>query len=206
LNPRHEEDIVDRAVVTPIAEPSDRADARHVDHAVDDHRIVDMHVDDFADHHFIIVLFAAAADEAHRLRVDAFERDRRFRHARRLDLARRRHCELCQLRLADIFRIVAAGHIHLVAQVVGREIEHELAAALGVRLRVLARIRGKHDEGRVARDHIEKAVRREIDHAGRTDGGDPADRARHDEAGRRVVRKFVRLAARVVIHANHPVG
>ena len=68
---------------------------------------------------------------------------------------------------------------------------------------MLARIRGKHHEGRVARDHIEEAIRREIDDARRTNGCDPADRARHDETGRWVMREIVRLAARVVIHAKY---
>src|SRR5271163_4409055 len=132
LHAPHEENIVDHRVITPIAEAADRADAGHVDHAVDDHGVVDMHVDDFADHHFIAVRFAVAAGEAHGLGVHAFERDRRTRHPRWLDLARGRHDELRQFRLADIFGIIAAADIHLGAQVVGGEIEYEFAAPLGM--------------------------------------------------------------------------
>ncbi len=165
-----------------------------------------MHVDDFADHHFVAVLLAVAADELHRLRIDAFERNRRARTRGGLTLRDGAMASFATFRLADVGGIIAAGDVHLVAQIVGREIEHEFAAALGVELRVLARIRGEHDEGRMARDHVEEAVGREIDHARRADGRDPADRARHDEAGRRVVREIMRLAARVVIHAKFPIA
>jgi hypothetical protein len=168
--------------------------------------VVDMDVDHFADDHFVIVLLAVAADEVHRLRIDAFERDRRAHHAWWLDLSRRRNGEIRHFGFADLGGVIAAADIHLGAQIVGREIEHELAAALGVKLGVLARIRGEHHERRMARDHIEEAIGREIDDARRADGRDPADWAWHDKTGRRVMREIVRLAARVVIHAKYPVG
>src|ERR1700754_2302613 len=47
-HPVHGENIVDRGVIH-VAETGDRPDARHVYIAVDNHRIVDVHVDHFAD-------------------------------------------------------------------------------------------------------------------------------------------------------------
>ena len=199
-NAVHGEDVVDRGVVH-VAETGDRPDARHVDVAVDNHGIVDVDVDHLADDEGIDRLLPVRADELDGAVVDAFERDRRAFDPRRLHHPGRHHPEPGEVGLADVLGMIAAGDVHLAAQLPGREIEHELARGLRVALRVLAGAAGEHDEGRPGRNDVEEAVGRQIDDASRADGRDPADRPRHDQASPGIMGETVRLAARIVVHA-----
>ena len=194
--------ILSTAVKSIVAEPRESADARHVDHAIDDHAVVDMHAHHLAEAKRTAAGLAVRRDELDGLVVEAFERDRRAFDPRRFHDLGRYHLEPGKLGLAHVLAMVAAGDVHLGTQIIRGEIEHELARALGVALRVLAPGRGEQHERRLGRHDVEEAVGREIDHAGRADGGDPADRARHHQAGAGIVLEVMRLGAGIVVHAG----
>src|SRR5262249_60016371 len=72
---RHGEELVDDAIVH-VTEPRDRPHARDIEHAVDDHRIVDVDSDHLPDHDRRPVGAAVGTDQLDALEIFALHRDR----------------------------------------------------------------------------------------------------------------------------------
>src|SRR5258708_34795873 len=104
----------------------DRARQRGLVDAVLDKSLVDMDGDDLAEGKPGLRLLAIGALQLNDLRQFAFERDRAFRHARHVD-ARAGGCrQSVDLALADVVGDMRRGRVHLLRQILGREIPDEL--------------------------------------------------------------------------------
>ena len=111
-----------------------------------------------------------------------------LRHARRLDVHRGRHLQLCRFEFTLIRRKIGRREVHGVKQVLGNHIHHELAAGLNVLLRILelalvVASDADNQVHRIAAKRIEETERRQIDHPALAERADPGNRARYDQVG-----------------------
>src|SRR5258708_35579555 len=92
------------------------------------------------------------------------------------------------------------GRVHLLRQILGREIPDELFRLLDIADAVLPGGRGKADDRRVIAEAVEETVGREGDVAIGVAGRNPADRARGDDGIEGIVLEAVAVGRLVIVH------
>src|SRR6266436_1380743 len=123
------------------------------------------------------------------------------------DLCRGRQFQAEIAGLADLGRKVAAGIMHRMRQRLVCYVDHELLMMLDVDQRVLDAAvgppaDGEHAERRILAEHVEEAVGRGVDHAGRSNRRYPGDRPRQDESCQQLVAIARREIVSGIFHAG----
>jgi hypothetical protein len=127
----------------------------------------------------------------------AFHVNVRFSDARRLHQIARNRRQAGSFEFIHVGSEVTRGHVHLLGDLFGDDVDHELARLCNIAKRVFARLRprpssrAKTNHRRIRADRSEEAERRQIPNALWTDSRDKSNRPRNDSANQYLVNVLI---------------